>query len=507
MKALLFLLLACFPTLVTAQRGPAPGRQSVTEKLAYFLRLADTLRQQTHTAGLALAIVYDHHLLYTGGQGYRDVARQLPVTPRTLFEIGSCTKAFTGVLASQLVQAGTLRWDDKVRAHLPEFALADAYATHQATVQDLLTHRVGMDQHYYLSYGPPLARHELLAKLPYLSFRGSFREKFLYNNFLYTAAGIMEERITHQPWEELICRQIFRPLGMHHSFTTFEEVQRYPEAALSYRSDGRTIVPATSIEGLAPAGSITSTIEDMARWVQMLTNRGRFEGKPFLAPEQFAYLTSPLTVRNAAEEIFYGIGWDIDTKRRIIYHDGRTAGQSSRILLMPEQGFGIVILCNQQSELQNLLVRYATNIFLADNYAKMPDFEAFVASKAAQKAPSPVQPSPVKLTHAVRQELKSCVGTYTHPAYGVLTLAATANNQFSFAYYDFQGLVTYTAGAGFCALTQHVTGPDTFPFTVVKEASQQVTGVAVQFPYAQPVLFTKIKDAEKSTPAQPTSLP
>ncbi|UOQ69209.1 beta-lactamase family protein (plasmid) [Hymenobacter volaticus] len=115
------------------------------------------------------------------------------------------------MLAAQLVQAGTLRWDDKVRAHLPEFALADAYATHQATVQDLLTHRVGMDQHYYLSYGPPLARHELLAKLPYLSFRGSFREKFLYNNFLYTAAGLVEERVTHSTWEELIRRQIFRP--------------------------------------------------------------------------------------------------------------------------------------------------------------------------------------------------------------------------------------------------------------------------------------------------------
>jgi len=507
MKALLLLLLAWFPTLVSAQRGPAPVRKSVPEKLAYFLRLTDTLRQQTHTAGLAMAIIYDHQPLYKGGQGYRDIARKLPVTTRTLFEIGSCTKAFTGVVASHLVQAGTLRWDDTVRAHLPEFTLADAYATHQATVQDLLTHRVGMDQHYYLSYGPPLARHDLLAKLPYLSFRGSFRQKFLYNNFLYTAAGIVEERVTHTAWEELIRGHIFRPLGMHHSFTTFEEYQRYPEAAVSYRSDGRTVVPATSIEGMAPAGSITSTIDDMARWVEMLTNKGVLEGKPFLTPQQFAYLTSPLTVRNAAEEIFYGIGWDIDTKRRIIYHDGRTAGQSSRILFMPEQGFGIVILCNQQSELQNLLVRYATNIFIDDNYAKMPDFEAFVASKAAQRSPSPPKQPPVRLANSVRQELTSCVGRYTHPAYGVLTLAVMAKNQFSFAYYDFKGLVSYTAGAGFCATTQHVTGPDTFPFTIIKDARQQVTGVKVEFPYAQPVLFTKVKDTEKSSPARSTSLP
>ena len=222
----LLLLLCCLASRTLAQELPTPARKSLPEKIAYFRRLTDTLRQKTHNPGMALAIVYDHQLVHKAALGYRDVARQLPVTTSTLFEIGSCTKAFTGVIASQLVRAGTLNWDDPVRTHLPEFKLSDAYATENATIKDLFTHRVGLDQHYYLSYGPPSTRQQLLANLPYLSFNGSFREKFLYNNFLYTAAGILEERVTDTSWEELIRRRIFAPLRMTNSFTTLEEFER-----------------------------------------------------------------------------------------------------------------------------------------------------------------------------------------------------------------------------------------------------------------------------------------
>ena len=135
----------------------------------------------------------------------------------------------------------------------------------------------------------------------------------------------------------------------------------------------------------------------MAIWLDMLVQQGR-QQQEFLAPAQLACLISPLTVRNAAEEIFYGIGWDIDTKRRIIYHDGRTAGQSTRILFMPHTGFGIVILCNQQTELQNLMV----------------DFERFVVGKASAAASSgtPLLPAaPLR-----QQEVAAYAGTYVHPA-------------------------------------------------------------------------------------------
>ena len=489
MKALLLALVLLLPPTIHGQTIHSAPSKTTSEKLAYFLQLVDTLRQRTHNPGLALAIVADGKLLYKSGMGFRDVARQLPVTNNTLFEIGSCSKAFTGVLATQLVADSLLRWDAPVRQYLPTFRLADAYATEHATLQDLLTHRVGLYQHYYLQYGPRFGRNEVLAKLPYLSFNGSFREKFIYNNLLYTVAGLVEEQVTHTPWEQLVDRRIFRPLGMQHSFATFADFQRYPENTVSYQKDGRTVVAAASLDGAAPAGGISATIDDMATWVRMLANKGTLDGRRFLTPEQFAYLTSPLTVRNSAEEIFYGIAWDIDTRRNIIYHDGRTAGQSCRILLMPQHGFGIVVLCNQQTDLQNLLIRYATNILVDDNYERMIDFEKFV-QRSTQSASPPAAVLPLADT-AIAKALLLAAGTYTHPAYGRIRLSQPQPNRFFFEYYDFKGPVQYQPATGLSAHTTHYTGTDVFNFRLLKNAQHVITGLEIRFPASAPMVFTK----------------
>ena len=499
MKALLLSLLLLLSLAAHSQKSqPVPA--TTAEKLAYFLRLTDTLRQRAHNPGLAVAIVADGKLLYKAGMGFRDVARQLPVTTNTLFEIGSCSKAFTGVLAAQLVADSLLRWDAPVRRYLPGFRLADAYATEHATLQDLLTHRVGLYQHYYLQYGPRFSRNELLTKLPYLSFNGSFREKFIYNNLLYTVAGMMEEQATHTPWEQLVARRIFQPLHMQHTFATFKDFQRYPENTVSYQRDGRTVVPANSLDAGAPAGGISSTIDDMATWVRMLANKGTLDGQQFLTPAQFAHLTSPLTVRNAAEEIFYGMGWDVDTRRNIIYHDGRTAAQSCRILLVPQHGFGIVILCNQQTDLQNLLIRYATNILLDNNYERMPDFEQFVLKNSTPAVPLITAAKPTAAS-VNKPLLRAAIGTYTHPAYGRITLSQLPSGQLFFAYYDFKGSVQGEPDHGFSAHTTHPTGLDVFPFKLLKNAQQVISGLEISFPYSAPMTFTKA--AAQSRPHRP----
>lgn len=488
---LLLLLLLLLPLPATSQSRQPTDTNTVKEKLAYFLRLTDTLRQQARNPGMAMAIIWEGKVLYQEGMGYRDVARKLPVTTNTLFEIGSCSKAFTGVLAAQLVQDSLLRWNVPVRRYLPEFQLADEYATQHATLQDLLTHRVGLYQHYYLLYGPSISRNQLLTKLPHLSFNGSFREKFLYNNFLYTVVGLLEERVTHTPWEQLVASRIFQPLGMQHSFATFADFQRYPENTVSYQKDGQTIVPTMSIDAVAPAGGISSTIADMARWVKMLVNQGTLDEQLFLTPQQFAYLTSALTVRNATEEICYGIGWDIDPKRRIIYHDGRTAGQSCRILLKPEQHFGIVILSNQQSDLQNLLIRYATNILVDNNYQRLTDFEQFVLREVRMSNRSPASAIFPLLDSAVARETPRYVGTYTHPVYGRITLSQPQPNILTFTYYGFKGPVQSRGGDNFSAFTSHATGRDVFNFHLVKKARHGVKGLEITFPYSQPLFFTK----------------
>lgn len=483
----MILLLAAVSSARAQQMTP----RGIDNKLAYFLKLTDSLRAISNNTGLAMAIVYDHKLIYMGGAGYRNVEKRLPVTNNTLFEIGSCTKAFTGVLAAQLVKEGKMNWDDKLVKHIKEFRLMDNYATRNATIKDLFTHRTGLYQHYFLSYGPKVLRKDILNRLPYLSFNGSFRENFSYNNLMYVAAGVAEERITKTTWENLLAEKIFAPLGMNRSYTNYKRFVSDDDRTLSYKNDGITLVPSESLDEVGPAGSITSNIDDMAKWLQMLVNKGQWNNAEFLSPAQYNYITSPLTVRNAAEEIFYGIGWDVDTRRNIIYHDGRTAGQSSRILLMPEKGFGIVALCNQKTDFQNLLIRYATNIFVDDNFEKLTDFENFIRAAAKPSMENSTAASVVSEDAARLASWKKCIGKYDHPAYGIITLGLPTKNRSSFEYYGFKGWVKYDELKGFTALTQHVTGNDNLNFTIKKNKENSVTGIEVAFPYTKPVFFKR----------------
>ncbi|GAB3297014.1 serine hydrolase [Hymenobacter tenuis] len=490
-NSFLLLLLFLAQSVVGQQKTPALAPRTDAQKLDYFLKLTDTLRTKAHNSGMAVVIIYKNQVLYKGGLGYRDVEKKLPVTNNTLFEIGSCTKAFTGVLASQLVADGKLKWDDKVVSHLPAFKLQDTYAAQNATVQDLLTHRVGLDKHFYLLYGPKFSRNEMLEKVQHLSFDGSFREKFLYNNLMYTVAGIVEEKAADTTWEQQVRQRIFEPLGMKNSFTTFEEFQKYPEKTISYKNDGTTRVPQEGLDACAPAGSITSTIDDMAKWLGMWLGKGSVQGQPFLSEKQYNFLTSPLTVRNPAEQVFYGIGWDVDTNRKIVYHDGRTGGQSSRILMMPQAGFGIVILTNQQTDLQNLLIRYATNIFVEDQYEKMPDFEGFVIANANKAQSKPEQKLYTIENKETLKKLATIAGVYTHPAYGTISITRENKNQLRFAYYDFKGTVKQTSDTGFTAFTEHFTGTDQFEFQVLTDAAAKVSGLEIKLPYSAPLTFTK----------------
>jgi hypothetical protein len=149
-------------------------------------------------------------------------------------------------------------------------------------------------------------------------------------------------------------------------------------------------------------------------------------------------------------------------------------------------------MCNQQTELQNLLIRYATNIFVDGNYEKLADFEQFVVAKAQ---PAPDAPAPAAgLLHdpQVLAAADQYVGTYAHPAYGTITISRPAKKQLAFAYYDFKGPIKHNSGLNFTALTTHYTGNDQFDFRILPGPGQPVTGIEIRFPYSQPLVFTKV---------------
>jgi CubicO group peptidase (beta-lactamase class C family) len=182
-----------------------------------FPKFAEEIRAEWLVPGMAVGVVKDGEVVYTNSYGYRDVERQLPVTTKTLFAIGSSTKAFTAMAIGMLVDDGKLNLDTPVIEYMPDFRLYDDYATLHTTPRDILCHRTGMpgyDALWMLSHG---SREEFYRRLRYLEPSAGFRDVFQYNNLMYMVAGVLVGRLSGGSWEEFVAERIFKPLGMEHS--------------------------------------------------------------------------------------------------------------------------------------------------------------------------------------------------------------------------------------------------------------------------------------------------
>jgi CubicO group peptidase (beta-lactamase class C family) len=140
------------PAQLQADSGSAPAALNGLDGFV------EQVMKDWKVPGLAVAVVKDGKVVYAKGFGYRDVRKQLKVTPDTLFAIGSCSKSFTATALAILADEGKVEWDKPVRDYLPDFRLHDAYATANIRPRDLVTHQSGLPRHDLVWYGSPLSR-------------------------------------------------------------------------------------------------------------------------------------------------------------------------------------------------------------------------------------------------------------------------------------------------------------------------------------------------------------
>ncbi len=226
---------------------------------------------------MAVGVVKDGEVVYAKGFGYRDVENQLPVTSKTLFAIGSSTKAFTAMAVGMLVDDGKLDLDTPLIEYMPDFRLYDDYATLHVTPRDLLCHRTGMPGYDALWILSSRSRDEFYRRLRYLEPNAGFRDVFQYNNLMYMVVGILVGCLGGGSWEEFVAERIFRPLGMKHSNFSVIDSQKaddFPQPYLSLTGE-HTKIPFRVLDATGPCGSINSTIEDMTKWVMLHLNNGK----------------------------------------------------------------------------------------------------------------------------------------------------------------------------------------------------------------------------------------
>src|SRR5580698_4158474 len=184
------------------------------QKLNGFDDFANQALRDWKCDGFAIAVIQDGQVILSKGYGLRNVKRNLPVTTKTLFAIGSSTKSFTVSAMGALVDQGKLDWDKPVRDYLPDFKMWDPFATERMTPRDLVTHRSGLPRHDLMWYSSPFSREEIFNRLRYLEPNKDFRTTFQYQNLMFMTAGYLAGHVAGMSWEQLVHNTIFEPLGM-----------------------------------------------------------------------------------------------------------------------------------------------------------------------------------------------------------------------------------------------------------------------------------------------------
>jgi CubicO group peptidase (beta-lactamase class C family) len=375
--------------------GPRPGsRSSSLSSLDSFIRKAV---RRNRIPGLAFLLAKNGHLLVAKGYGYRDVARQLPVTPRTMFGVASVTKSFTALGVLRLQEEGRLRVTDPVVRHLPEFGTPDPRWTRKMQIHHFLSHSSGLPPlpSIYYTSGRSLARspvndprvsrkvgidpdhapidtyEQLMEYLRTTHYRllGPPGRYFSYSNEAFGLLGAVIERISGRHLESFLEEEILRPAGM--TSTTFDTgiMLRSPEVTTLYspplppRKRGhRASEDWWEDTCLRAAGALRSNLEDLARYLEIFRTGGRMGRTRIVNAETVRAMTRPYMP--VSPGVFYGYGLVVQPGfpgGPLVYHSGGLKGVSSLVAVLPQRGITSVALANLDGAPSALAVQAGIN--------------------------------------------------------------------------------------------------------------------------------------------------
>lgn len=386
--------------------------------------------------GMAVAVVRHGEVVLATGLGVRKLGTSEPVTPHTLFSIGSCTKAFTAAAVGTLVEEERLGWDDPVVRHLDSFVMPDPADSGRVTVRDLLAHRTGLSGGDLISWGSTFSRREIVERIHALRQSSPLRTEYHYDNNTYVAAGEVAAEVAGTSWDRLVADRLLGPLGMDATVTSITSISADADRAAPHAPVDGSMRPIEPIneDNCAAAGAIWSSVLDMTHWVRMLLDRGAWGGRTVLQSStvdemfqmQIPYRQTdtdesrPPVARPTFEG--YGLGWNLHDYRglKVVSHGGQTDGMVAQVTLVPERGFGIVILLNRHESDAFKPVEH----LLLDALIGADPAVDWSAVFRPPKADVPPQPSRFAATPApLLESFDPYTGRYVSPVVGAATVS------------------------------------------------------------------------------------
>lgn len=363
------------PAALHGQRLAAPLDKTDPALRAILAQIeadAENARVNARIPGMSMVIVYDQEVLLARGFGYADLEKQIPADPKTVYRIGSVTKAFTALMLMQLRDAGKLHVDDPIEKYLPEFKIKSRFLdARPATFRQVAAHYSGLPRE-----APMLHEYQVTNEVPSVedqlkSLRISemllpAMTMYSYSNLGYSIMGLAMSKVAKQPYEQYVAAQILEPLGMN--LSGFElTAQMKQHFAVGYRSAGSDgsyeRAPHSTVE--PAAGMLYSNVSDMANFLSLFFREGPRRGKQVLGSSSLLEMLTPVAVftditRNAQGRATLlwsagsTVGFSVNPFRadgeQIHYKDGLISGFTSIVYINYPRKLGMALLTNTETE-------------------------------------------------------------------------------------------------------------------------------------------------------------
>ena len=437
-------ILCCTPLFCLAQQKTEITADRVNAALAQLDPYVRSTMDKTKVPGVAVAVIYNDQVVFLRGYGVRKVGEPEQIDPDTVFELASVSKPLASTVLASLVGQGKIRWDDKITNLEPGFELSSPDTTRQVTIRDFLSHRSGLatesgDYLEMLGFSRP----PILYRMRYLPLPGEFRKTYAYSNFGYTTAAIAAATKIGKPWETIADEQLYAPLGMTSTSSRFSDYEnRTNKAALHIFLNGQPVNRfVRDADAEAPAGGASSSARDLAQWVRLQLDGGKWNGKQLIDANALAETHKAQVCRVPADaakpnecpgDQYYGLGWNVGKYAEghaMFSHSGAFfLGAATSVYIIPEEHIGILALTNSTPVGLPESICLTFLDFL--HYGKqlrdyLPLFGHVMDQMIAesQKASADYATLPLPATPTPAKPLTAYVGSYSNEYFGTLEVA------------------------------------------------------------------------------------
>ncbi len=350
-------MVVLLPALLLPADAASEQRLAANPEVAAALKVLDAwieaMVAEREQPGLSIGVVYDQELIWAKGYGYADLAKKIPATPATVYRIASISKLFTATAIMQLRDAGKLQLDDPVAKHLPWFKIKNAHPDGPTiTVRHLITHTSGLPRELPITYWNDLnfpSRADMIDLLPGQETVFAAETEWKYSNLAFALAGEVVAAVSGEPYPQYIENHILKPLGM--SSTRVVPDANMPGLATGYGrrvpGEPRDVEPFINIGGLIPAGSLASTVEDLARFIALQFRDGPAGGAQVLKGSTIREMHRVQWLRpdwQSGQGLGFAIRRVADQVR--VGHGGAVPGHRTQIELAPAAKLGVIVLTN-----------------------------------------------------------------------------------------------------------------------------------------------------------------